>query len=55
MIDYEQADCIEGDEDICYEMIQVPDFEDLYGGEHCPCKCHKTQGFHCITCGIKVC
>uniref|UniRef100_A0A1B6D7L8 Myb-like domain-containing protein n=2 Tax=Clastoptera arizonana TaxID=38151 RepID=A0A1B6D7L8_9HEMI len=53
MVDFEQTDCIERDEDESFEMIQVPDYEDPYGGENCPCRCHGSQKLHCTICGVK--
>lgn len=64
LTDYEEVEFIElnsdvsDDEDVM-EMNHLPEVDDLYGGDLCPCKCHQQQcgdeqGQHCTPCSLRV-
>lgn len=65
LIDYEEIDYpelnsdVSDDEDV-FETIHVPEVEDVFGGDSCPCSCHdgedekfKTRTHHCTPCSTK--
>lgn len=66
VIDYEKIDYPElnsdvSDDEEVFETIQVPEVEDVFGGDNCPCSCHetedekfKTRVHHCTPCLTKV-
>ena len=45
-----------------FEVIDLPDVSDSYGGQDCTCACHlssekpklQNRSHHCMGCGIKV-
>ncbi|XP_075215908.1 uncharacterized protein LOC142321584 [Lycorma delicatula] len=67
--DFEKVDCGEFDEcgsgiqhaqDVDswdWETVEIPDLEDPFGGDNCPCNCHTNKissvSGHCFSCGIK--
>ncbi|KAK6643204.1 hypothetical protein RUM43_004708 [Polyplax serrata] len=61
-IDYEEVEYSELNSDVSddednVEMIHLPEVEDHYGGDLCPCNCHnekkKELGEHCVSCSLK--
>lgn len=57
-VEYSELNSDVSDDEEIMETIHLPEVEDLYGGDLCPCDCHektiKVQGQHCVSCSLKV-
>ena len=58
-IEYPELNSDNSDDEEIMETIHLPEVEDLYGGDSCPCECHvnkfKELEQHCVSCSLKVC
>lgn len=66
LTDFEEVDYPELNSDISedeehFEIVRVPEMEDIFGGDFCPCNCHNTEdekyksrNIHCTSCSVKV-
>ncbi|KAL0278504.1 UNVERIFIED_CONTAM: hypothetical protein PYX00_000315 [Menopon gallinae] len=65
LTDFEEVEYPELNSDISedeehFEIVRVPEMEDVFGGDSCPCNCHnsedekfKTRNMHCTSCSVK--